>query len=370
MAADGLALPESVRMVVIGGERALPERVADWQDAVDPRVVLYNSYGPTEATVAATFTVVADGAGRAEREISIGLPVDNDTAYVLDDAGQPVPVGVPGELCLGGAGVVRGYLGRPGLTAEKFVPDPFSARPGARLYRTGDRARRRPNGELEFLRRADDQVKVRGFRVELGEIESLLREADAVAEAVVVAGPDARGETRLAAYLVAEEGAAPAVPEIRSALRERLPEYMVPGAFVVVDSLPLTPNGKIDRAALPIPEPDAADAERGTFAPLRSPLEETLAGIWSEVLGVERVGAHDNFFDLGGRSLLLAQVHERIRTELGREVGMVSLFKYPTVRLLADFIARDADDGVETTERGRERAAARRESRDRRRERR
>ncbi|HET6230447.1 MAG TPA: amino acid adenylation domain-containing protein, partial [Longimicrobiaceae bacterium] len=370
MAADGLPLPESVRLVVIGGERALPERVADWQEAVDPRVVLYNSYGPTEVTVAATFTVVADGAGRAEREISIGLPVDNDTAYVLDDAGQPVPVGVPGELCLGGAGVVRGYLGRPGLTAEKFVPDPFSARPGARLYRTGDRARRRANGELEFLRRADDQVKVRGFRVELGEIESLLREADAVAEAVVVAGPDARGEVRLAAYLVAEEGAAPAVPEIRSALRERLPEYMVPGAFVVVDSLPLTPNGKIDRAALPIPEPDAGDAERGTFAPLRSPLEETLAAIWSEVLGVERVGAHDNFFDLGGRSLLLAQVHERIRTELGREVGMVSLFKYPTVRLLADFIARDADDGVETTERGRERAAARRESRDRRRERR
>jgi acyl carrier protein len=255
---------------------------------------------------------------------------------VLDTGGEPAPVGVPGELCLGGAGVARGYLGRPELTADRFVPDPFAGGAGERLYRTGDRARWRGDGTLEFLGRLDAQVKVRGFRVEPGEVEAALLAEPGVREAVAVAREDGPGGTRLVAYLVAEEGAAPSAAELRARLRRRLPEHMVPGTFVVLDRLPLTPSGKADRRALPAPERAAAE-----YAAPRTEMEELLCEVWLEVLGgrgggrLERVGIHDSFFDLGGHSLLAMQLLGRIREALDVQVPPRTLFEAPTVAELA-----------------------------------
>jgi aryl carrier-like protein len=252
--------------------------------------------------------------------------------YVLEPSGAPAPVGVPGELYVGGAGVARGYLGRPGLTAERFVPDPFSDTPGARLYRTGDRARWRADGTLEYLGRLDGQVKVRGFRIEPGEIEAVLGSHDAVHGCAVVVREDRPGDRRLVAYVVG--GADPA--ELREHLRRGLPEHMVPGAFVALDRLPLTPNGKLDRGALPAP--DLALAQADYTAP-RTPVEEALAEIWAELLGVQRVGVNDGFFALGGHSLLAMRLVWRIRETLEGDVDLVSLFETPTIAGLAPRLA-------------------------------
>ena len=319
-----------LKALYLGGER-IPPALVERTKARLPWVRIFNLYGPTEVTATST-------AGEIERAdaIRIGRPADDARAYVVDALLRPVPIGVPGELVLGGGAVGRGYLGRPSLTADRFIPDPFSGEAGARMYRTGDRVRWCEDGDLEFLGRIDEQVKVRGFRIEPGEIESALREHPAVADAAVAV----RGEgasARLVAYVVPREGVAlPSAAELRDALSRRLPEYMVPPAFVTLDAIPRTSGGKVDRRALP--EPDASSSDTEYHAP-RTPAEEMLAGIFAALLGVDRVGIDDDFFALGGHSLLATQVVSRVRPAFGVELPLRAMFEAPTVRRLAPRIA-------------------------------
>jgi amino acid adenylation domain-containing protein len=316
-------IPSGVRTVNLAGEPLRPELV----DALYARGGIervYDLYGPSEDTTYSTWTLRQAG-GPA----TIGRPISNTRAYVLGAALLPVPAGVPGELYLGGRGLARGYLGRPGLTAERFVPDPFSAQPGARMYRTGDRSRWRADGTLEYLGRLDTQVKVRGFRIELGEVEAALRRTPGVTDCVVMAREDAPGEKRLVAYIVGGVEA----DALREHLRRSLPEYMVPAAFVPLERLPLTPNGKLDRKALPAPEGSSFAAP--AYEAPRTEAERKVAAVWGEVLGVESVGAHDRFFDLGGHSLLLVRVQARLREAFGQPVPITHLFRYLTVSALA-----------------------------------
>ncbi|HYH80510.1 MAG TPA: amino acid adenylation domain-containing protein, partial [Longimicrobium sp.] len=315
---------ESLR-ALSGGEALPAELAARLRERVG---ALWNVYGPTETTIWSTAKHLGAGPDVGRGHVSIGAPVANTRVYVLDRYLSPVPVGVPGELYIGGAGVARGYLGRPGLSAEKFVPDPFAAEPGARLYRTGDLARWRRDGTLDFLGRNDHQVKVRGFRIELGEIEAALRQAPGVGDCAVAAREDETGDQRLVAYVVGEAEAA----ALREHLRRSLPEYMVPSAFVFLDALPLTPNGKLDRKALPAPE--LAPAEDRYVAP-RTPVEEVLAEIWAEMLRLERVGVEESFFELGGHSLLATRVVSRVRELFGVELPLRALFEHRTVAELA-----------------------------------
>ncbi len=327
------SLPPSVRLVVIGGEKASEEKYRLWKQTVSSSVGLINTYGPTETTVTATFFV--GGSGNCE-DLPIGRPMANVQVYVLDKYLQPVPIGVPGELHIGGAGVARGYHNRPELTAEKFIPDPFSTAPGARLYKTGDLVRWRADGNLEFLGRIDQQVKVRGFRIEFGEIESALLQHPQVAEAVVSV-TDSTTDKRLVAYYVAK-GSPPAVAALRQFLKEKLPAYMVPGAFVALDKLPVTPHGKVDRKALPAPP------EQRQLADLvlpRTPTEEKLAQIWCEVLGLKQVGIHDNYFDLGGHSLKAVWLFQKVKQVFGKNLPMVTLFQAPTVAQLAEVVQQE-----------------------------
>ncbi|HEX8243435.1 MAG TPA: condensation domain-containing protein, partial [Longimicrobium sp.] len=297
-----------------------------------PWVRMNNMYGPTEATIG---SIGHELAGGGDGRIPIGRPIANTRVYVLEGGLEPAPVGVTGELYLGGVCVGLGYLKAGAKTAAAFVPDPFGE-PGARLYRTGDLGRWRPDGVIEFLGRADTQVKVRGFRIELGEIEARLREHPAVREAVVLAREDAAGDRRLVAYYVGAGGAID-VDALRAHLGERLPEYMVPAAYVHLEALPLTPNGKVDRRALPAPEDDAF-ARREYEAPVGE-TERALAEIWSELLGLERGGRRDNFFELGGHSLLVVQVISRIRQVLGAEVEIGLVFERPVLKELAEALA-------------------------------
>ncbi|NLG49703.1 MAG: amino acid adenylation domain-containing protein, partial [Chloroflexi bacterium] len=329
----GAALPEPLRLVAVGGEKAQRESLIAWQQLPGRAVPWLNTYGPTEATVIATLYDVRLEQWDADRELPIGRPIANMRVYILDDRLQPVPVGVPGELYIGGVGVARGYLHRPDLTAERFVPDPFSGEAGARLYRTGDRARYLADGNIEFLGRLDDQVKVRGFRVELGEIEAALREQPGIKDAVVLAREDTPGQPRLVAYLV-PKGQPPAISELREQLGHKLPEYMIPSAYVFLEAFPLTPNAKVDRKALPAPE-GRAEVEAAAYVAPRTPQEEMLAGLWAQVLGVEQVGVYDNFFDLGGHSLLATQLMGRIRQTMQVDLPLRTLFEAPTVAALA-----------------------------------
>jgi amino acid adenylation domain-containing protein/non-ribosomal peptide synthase protein (TIGR01720 family) len=318
--------------LVVGGESLAAERLAPWRGRA-PAPALVNEYGPTEATVGCCARRVGPDDPPAG-PVPIGRPIANARCYVVDRWGGPAPVGVPGELLVGGAGLARGYLNRPGLTAERFVPDPFSGEPGARLYRTGDLARWLPSGDLEFLGRLDHQVKVRGFRVEPAEVEAALARHPAVREAAVVAREDAPGERRLVAYLVPRPGhPAPAPDELRPLLQRSLPDYMLPAAFVPLEALPLTPNGKLDRAALPAPGPARPELAQ-PYAPPRSPAEEALAAIWAEVLGLERVGVRDNFFDLGGDSILAIRMVAGAARR-GLRLTVRSLFQHQTVAELA-----------------------------------
>ncbi|HEV7669747.1 MAG TPA: non-ribosomal peptide synthase/polyketide synthase [Thermoanaerobaculia bacterium] len=328
-------LPVSVRTVSLAGE-ALPRSLADRLHAEGTVERLWNLYGPSEDTTYSTFARVGWEGTEAP---TIGRSISASRAYVVDGAREPVPLGVAGELYLGGSGLARGYLARPDLTAERFVPDAFGGGFGERLYRTGDRARWRGAGELDYLGRLDHQVKVRGFRIELGEIEAALRAQTSIREAVVVVRDAADGDRRLVAYVVPDAGR-PATPEVlRRGLAARLPEYMVPGAFVFLAELPLTPNGKLDRRALPAPEMAVDDGRTG-FLPSRTPIEEVVAAVWSDVLGLERVGAGSNFFDLGGHSLVATRVVSRLRSALGVELALRELFEAPTVEGLAGRIER------------------------------
>ena len=334
-------VPPAVQTINLAGE-ALPGALVQqlYERATVQRVL--NLYGPSEDTTYSSYEVVPRGGGRAP---TIGRPVANTQSYVLGEQLEPVPMGVAGELYLGGAGLARGYLNRPGLTAAQFVPNPFSELGGARLYRTGDLARYLSTGELEFLGRRDQQVKVRGYRIELGEIEAALNERDDVREALVQAREDEPGDKRLVAYLVASEGSAPPVTELRDYLRARLPSYMVPASFVWLEALPLTPNGKVDRRALPAPELTRAELEQTYLAP-RTPVEELLVGLWEEVLHVPAVGVHDNFFDLGGHSLLATQLFSRVRETCQVEVGLRRLFETPTVAGLAESVEQQLRRGA------------------------
>ncbi|SEN19184.1 amino acid adenylation domain-containing protein, partial [Stigmatella aurantiaca] len=325
--------PEEVkgrtRAFIIGGEGLSAESLRYWREHA-PQTRLINEYGPTETVVGCSIYEVG-AADAAEGAVPIGHPIANTQLYVLDGQLQVVPKGVAGELYIGGEGVGRGYLGRPELTAERFMPDPFSRQAGARLYKTGDLVKRQADGKLEYLGRLDTQVKVRGYRIELGEIEAVLAKHPAVHEAVVVVREDGPGGARLVAYVTAHPGQTVREDELRALLSGTLPEYMVPAAFMVLETLPVTQNGKVDRRALPAPV--AREAE--SFSALRSPSEELVAGIWAQLLGVPRVGRHDNFFALGGHSLLAMQTASRLRNAFQMELPLRWLFEAPTVSALA-----------------------------------
>nr|QEO74169.1 condensation domain-containing protein [uncultured bacterium] len=324
----------SVRIAAAGGEAMAASRARQWMEGSNGRLPLLNTYGPTETTITSTSYEVTETGRLTSGTVPIGRPLGNTSVYVLDAYGNPVPTGVPGELYIGGAGVARGYVNRPGPTAERFVPDPFSGVPGARLYRTGDRARYLHDGNVEFLGRVDHQVKIRGFRIEPGEIEACLVAHEAVRDAVVVARADGGHDKRLVAYFTAVDSSnPPGPPELRAHVSRSLPEYMVPAAFVSLDELPLTPNGKVDRAALPAP--DGRPELDAAYAPPRTPAEEILAEIWCEVLAVDRAGIHDDFFELGGHSLVATQVVSRVRAAFGVELPLRALFESPTVAQLA-----------------------------------
>ncbi|HJQ64329.1 MAG TPA: non-ribosomal peptide synthetase, partial [Burkholderiales bacterium] len=320
--------------VFCGGEPLTPELCTDFYRRL-PHANLHNLYGPTEAAVDST-------AWRCPRErmppvIPIGRPIDNARAYIVNPRMQLSPIGVPGELLIGGAGLARGYLDRAELTAEKFIPDPFRDEDGARVYRTGDLARYLSDGTMEYLGRIDEQVKIRGYRIEPGEIEAVMRQHPAVRHAVVVAHKDASGDRRLAAYFVAENQNADLVDQLRSRMRITLPDYMVPAYFVQLESLPLSHNGKLDRRALPSPSTPETVSRAATVAPRTAP-EELVATLFREALARDDIGIHDNFFDLGGDSIMAARLMARLRAASGMDLRLRNLFERPTVAGLAEAV--------------------------------
>ncbi|MDH3438906.1 MAG: amino acid adenylation domain-containing protein, partial [Betaproteobacteria bacterium] len=316
--------------LIAGGERCTADLVRRWA----PGRRFFNAYGPTECTVTATTWRCSE---MDRSDPPIGRPRANARAYILDSALNLVPPGVEGELYIGGDGLARGYLNRPEPTAERFVRDPFSTVPGARMYRSGDLARYCPDGSIEFLGRLDDQVKIRGFRIEPGEVEAVLCEHPAVRQAVVQVREDASGDKRLVAYVVPADPSLTDIEPLRALLRERLPDYMRPVPYVLLEHLPLTANGKVDRKALPAP--DARAYTTGVYEAPVGEIEATLAQIWAEVLRLERVGRNDNFFNLGGHSLLATKVVSRARDRFDLHLPLRLMFEEPTVKGLADCIA-------------------------------
>ena len=388
LAADELS--ERTHAFIIGGENLAAEQVNIWRDRA-PHTQLVNEYGPTETVVGCCVHTVQPGDSRSG-SIPIGRPIINTQLYILDHQLQPVPIGVVGELYIGGMGVARGYLNRPDLTHERFIPNPFANPPthtfnsstiqppihpstpplphaslltphSSRLYKTGDLARYRPDGTIEFLGRIDHQVKIRGYRVELGEIEAALTQHPAVREAVVVAHTDQPEQHRLVAYLVGisntthKDISSIQIAELRDWLRRQLPDYMVPASFVILEQFPLTVNGKVDRQALPAPSTDRPELGNTYIAP-QAELERAIADIWQSVLNLDRVGLHDNFFDLGGHSLLLVQVQSQLQTQLNREVSLVDLFRYPTIHAIAAYLDQPAKSLVTTAQAQAERQKA------------
>ncbi|MGE0127972.1 MAG: amino acid adenylation domain-containing protein [Blastocatellales bacterium] len=344
------------KLALVGGE-AMDD--ASWKFLTGNTATnFYNVYGPTECTVDATVCGL-----RESPEPVIGRPIANTKIFLLDERLKPVPIGVPGELHIGGHGLARGYFNRADLTAEKFIPNPFSEAPGARMYRTGDLARYQPDGMIKFLGRTDHQVKLRGFRIELGEVEAALKRRPDVLDGVVTVREDTPGDKRLVAYVVLARGRESAPGEFRDFLRERLPEYMVPSAFVHLDNLPLTRHGKVDRQALPAPESERPELRAAYVAP-RTRIEGTIAAIWQEALRVEKVGVDDNFFDLGGHSLLMVQVHSRLREAFSKDISLIEMFRNPTVGSLAKYFA---DEGSQqpSLQKAHDRAQKRRSARNR-----
>jgi amino acid adenylation domain-containing protein len=334
------ALPRSLRLVIVGTEQASAEQFSRWRDLARDRASWCNAYGLTEASITSTvYGPLAGGKGDRIDRVPIGRPIRNTQVYVLDDSLQLAPAGVYGELHIGGDGLARGYLNRPDLTAEKFIPNPFSVEPGARLYKTGDVGRFLPDGNIELVGRTDDQVKIRGFRVEPGEIEVELGRHPAVREAVVIAREDIPGEKRLTAYVVPREGSDSTIGDLRAFLRQKLPEYMVPSAFMFLDGMPFTRSGKVDRRSLPAP--DLSRDATATFVAHRNPIERALVEIWSEVLKLPEIGVQDNFFELGGHSLLAAMVLSRVNSSFRLELPLRVLFDQPTIERLATVIAKN-----------------------------
>jgi amino acid adenylation domain-containing protein len=349
-------IPPALRLVIVGGEKASAAAFSAWRKAVGNRVRWINTYGPTETSVIATaYEPPSSADAPIPAALPIGRPIANTTVYLLDEELNPVPVGVPGEIHIGGAGVARGYLNRPESTAEKFITDPFSDDPSARLYKTGDMAQFLPSGEIEFVGRRDFQVKIRGFRVEPGEIEAVLERHPAVRDVAVVAREGSEGDKRLVAYFVPRNGHAPASGELRAFLQGKLPAYMVPASFLVLKAMPFTPNGKVDRKALPDPSgPDFSNRsfsnndsesfqkESGTGgAQPKDALELQLAGIWESVLGIRHIGMDQNFFDLGGHSILAVRLMHRIEQALQRKLPITTLLQAPTIGGLAELMRRE-----------------------------
>jgi len=334
------------RLFIVGGDTMLPDVLKLWQQTPAISIRLLNAYGPTETTITATAFEVAcrPDENTLYQRVPIGRPLAGRAIYILDQHGNPVPIGVHGHLHIGGAGLARGYLNRPDLTASTFIPDPFSGDPGARLYKTGDLARYLPDGNIEFLGRADHQVKIRGFRIELEEIEAVLAQHPAVRDAVVLAREDTPDEKRLVAYVVADAMA----DELRRFLEDKLPESMVPAVLVLLDTLPAMPNGKVDRLALPAPDRSRPELEKAFVAP-RDDLELQLAHIWEEVLGVRPVGVRDNFFELGGHSLLAVRLFALIEKRLGRKLPLTAVFQGATVEHLAGLLRQKAGPGPQSS---------------------
>jgi acyl carrier protein len=360
-------------MLILGGEALFAGDLAAWrQHAPGLRVV--NEYGPTETVVGCAVHEIDAMPPLGDGAVPIGRPITNLRLHLLGPHGEPVPLGARGEIHIGGHGVARGYLGRPDLTAERFVPDPFApsaasgaGAPGERLYRTGDLARHLPGGALEYVGRIDQQVKIRGFRIELGEVEAVLAQHPAVRQAAVLVREEAPGGARLVAYLVAAGAAAPTAAELRGFLTRHLSGPTVPSLFVTVAALPVTVNGKVDRQALAGLAGTHLAASAAPRVTPRTELESAIAAVWQEVLGVPEVGIDDSFFDLGGHSMTLVEVHARLRRRLARDIPLVDLFRAPTVATLARHL--DGLDAGAASQQGDERAAMRRASR-RRRERR
>jgi amino acid adenylation domain-containing protein len=327
-----------LRQLLVGGDVLSVTHVRKAMDAL-PGCRLINGYGPTEGT---TFTCChtitrEDVQGTS---IPIGRPISNTQVYLLDSTFQTVPMGEPGELCVAGDGLARGYLNQPALTAEKFVPHPFDDEPGSRVYRTGDLARYRSDGTIEFLGRVDNQVKVSGFRIELGEIETVLMEHPSVQSAVVVARQDTPGEKKMVAYVVLRQQEDDR-SELRPFLQKKLPAYMVPSEFVVLNSLPLSPNGKVDRGAVPAPQTIQAEVNKVAVSP-QTDLEQRIAAIWQRVLCLKQVSVEDNFFDLGGDSLQLLDAHAELQKIVGSPLTIIDLFEYTTVSALAKYLTKNS----------------------------
>jgi amino acid adenylation domain-containing protein len=358
----GVQACRSLKRVICSGE-ALPFAL---QEKFFARLdcELHNLYGPTEAAIDVTsWPCERDGDLQV---VPIGRPIANIQIYILDAHLEPVPVGVAGELHIGGVGLARGYVNRPDLTAERFIPDLIGGQPGARLYKTGDLARYLSGGSIEYLGRLDHQLKIRGFRVELGEIEAVLRHCAGVREAVVIAREDDPGDKRLVGYLVAEQSPGPSAAEMRDYLKARLPDYMVPSAFVTLEQMPVTSNGKIDRKRLPAPS--GLRAQMGsTYSAPRTEMEQTIADVWQQLLRVDKVGIHDNFFDLGGHSLLVVQGRSKLQEIFNRPISIIELFQYPTISsLISHLNEHESEDAA--TQRGLTRAETRREMMKRRRQ--
>ncbi|MDF5735721.1 MULTISPECIES: non-ribosomal peptide synthetase [unclassified Nostoc] len=346
-------LPSTLRLVIVGTEQALPEKLALWEKLVGNlyhklpgghlRIRWLNAYGPTEATIGATIYEPPEPTTWQENQsiyrVPVGRPIANTQIYLLDKHLNPTPSGVPGELYISGVGIARGYLNRPKLTAEKFIPNPFSEKSGTHLYKTGDLARYLPNGDIELLGRIDHQVKIRGFRIELGEIESKLKQHAKVREAVVVDRENEEGDKRLVAYVSPHFEQTLTVTELRSFLQEKLPQYMVPSALIVLPALPLLSNGKLDRHSLPAPETLRPEIEVAYVMP-QTEVEQKIATVWQNALNIENIGIHDNFFELGGHSLLMVKVHTQLRQISKTDLLLLDLFRYPTISSLAEFFSQ------------------------------
>jgi amino acid adenylation domain-containing protein len=341
LAESGYTVPESLRMVIVGGEKASSAAYNSWFKAGGNRSRWVNTYGPTEASVIAT-SYEPDRSQPVPENLPIGRPIANTEIHILDANLQPVPIGTPGELHIGGPGLARGYLNRPEMTEQKFISNPFKSDAGARLYKTGDSARFLPDGQIEFIGRVDFQVKIRGYRIEPGEIEAALEKCPGVRECVVIAREES-GEKRLVAYVVAALDRVPAATELRDILKQELPEYMVPADLMFLTALPLTVNGKVDRKALPAPQSVSVSDESEVAAP-RDAVESQMVKIWEQVLGKKPIGIRDNFFELGGHSLLAVRLMGRVEKVFGKELPLTSLVQAPTVEKFTELVRQDGSE--------------------------